>query len=133
MPGRRNLARERAQHDSAARFASLYATLTSQLPQLDRALVGHDAILRYLHDTLLLRRANHRPITWRIALQWRRDHGLPILRGFTARRYASPALSTTFALTAWTLSQFSSGDYLGLRLSSPHLPQTRERSSQWAA
>ena len=132
MPGKRNLARERAHHDAPARFASLHALLTAQLPHHDRALIGRAAILNYLHDRLHLRRLNRGPITWRMVMRWRRLDGLPLLRGFTSPRYATPALSTEFALTAWILSLFSSGDPERLRVCCTHLDDHGERSSGFA-
>jgi hypothetical protein len=83
MPGRRSDARERADHarDVAQRVRSLYAMLTTQLPLHERALIGRDAILDYLHTTLLLRRPNGGPVTWRMVLRWRRDHGFPLAPG----------------------------------------------------
>jgi hypothetical protein len=54
-------------------------------------------------------------------LRWRRDEGLPLLRGrYTPHRHKSPALSTTFALTAWTLSRFSSDEHHLFRVRVPH-------------
>src|SRR5262249_34295937 len=75
---------------------------------VDRALIGHAAILSYLHDHGI-RRRNGGPLTWRIVLQWRRDHGCPIVRGNRQARYASPALSTTAHLGGWLLSRFHTG------------------------
>jgi hypothetical protein len=54
-------------------------------------------------------------------LRWRRDEGFPVLRGrYTPHRHRSPALSTAFALTAWTLSRFSSDEHHLFRVSVPH-------------
>ena len=123
MPGRRCYQRERTQHAAQApdRQRHLHHLLTAQLPHRDRALVGQVAILNYLHQ-LGLRRRNGGLLTWRMLLRWRRDEGFPVLRGrYTPHRHKSPALSTTFALTAWTLSRFSSDEHhLGFRVSVPH-------------
>jgi hypothetical protein len=115
MPGRRNLARERAHHAATHhdRFRSTVAALAATYP--DRALIGSAAILRYLHNTLELRRRNGDRLTWRIITSWRRDHACPILPGYlvlSSTRAAlarCPALTTTHALTAWTLTRFASG------------------------
>src|SRR5262245_36359576 len=110
MPGKRNLARERAQHDQPATFARIHHDLRSQLPDLDRALVGHVAILAELHR-LGLRRLNGTKLSWRIVLRWRRDHAFPLHRGIRKPDvYAAPPLSTTHAMTAWILSQFVHGE-----------------------
>src|SRR5262249_31408438 len=107
-------------------------TLVTQLPIHDRALVGNQAILRYLHDTLLLRRCNGGPLTWRMVLRWRTRAGFPLLRGFTARHHATPALTTSFALTACTLAQFSPGGYDQLLVCSADALLPREGSSGFA-
>ena len=130
MPGRRCYQRERAQHAAQApdRQRHLHDLLTAQLPHRDRALVGQVAILNYLQQ-LGLRRRNGGPLTWRMLLRWRRDEGFPLLRGrCTPHRYRSPALSTAFALTAWTLSRFSSDEHHLFRVSVPHGPPTEEAS-----
>jgi hypothetical protein len=128
MPGRRCYQRERAQHAAQApdRQRHLHDLLTAQLPHRDRALVGQVAILNYLQQ-LGLRRRNGGPLTWRMLLRWRRDEGLPLLRGrYTPHRYRSPALSTAFALTAWTLSRLSSDEHHLFRVRVPHGPPTEE-------
>jgi len=120
--GTHNYARERARHEAIApeKQRALYDLLVAQLPALDRALIGQVAILNYLHH-LGLRRRNGGPLTWRMILRWRRDEGFPVLRGrYTPHRHRSPALSTTFALTAWTLSRFSSDEHHLFRVSIPH-------------
>ena len=122
MPGRRNYIRERTEHAAIApeQQRALHDLLTAQLPAYDRALIGQVAILHYLHH-LGLRRRNGGPLTWRMLLRWRRDEGLPLLRGrYTPHRHKSPALSTTFALTAWTLSRFSSDEHHLFRVRVPH-------------
>jgi hypothetical protein len=132
MPGRRNYIRERTEHAAIApeQQRALHDLLTAQLPAYDRALIGQVAILHYLHH-LGLRRRNGGPLTWRMLLRWRRDEGLPVLRGrFTPHRHRSPALSTVFALSAWTLSRFSSDDLF--RVSVPHGISQRGSSSTTA-
>jgi hypothetical protein len=112
--GRRNYLAERARHAARAPETqrTLYATLVAQLPQYERALVGREAILAELHR-LGLRRRNGTPLTWRMILRWRRDLGFPLVRGVWHPHTAlhpssrSPALTTTYAVTAWVLSQFS--------------------------
>ena len=117
MPGKRNLARERAAHDAtaAAQSAALYQLLRSTLPDKEHALIGRGAILRYLHDTLHLRRPNGGPLTWRIVLRWRRDAGFPLVRGGwnPRRRCLGMALATTHAVTAWTLTRFDTATCRG--------------------
>jgi hypothetical protein len=122
MPGRRNYIRERTAHAAIApaHRRALHDLLTAELPAYDRALVGQLAILNYLHQ-LGLRRRNGGPLTWRMLLRWRRDEGLPLLRGrYTPHRHKGPALSTTFALTAWTLTRFSSDEHHLFRVRVPH-------------
>jgi hypothetical protein len=106
----RCFAREQAQHAAEAphRFRSLHTILVQQLPDLDRALIGQHAILTYLSDVLLLRRPNGRPLRWHMILRWRRDLGFPLLRGGwrAGSRCLSPPLTSSHAVTAWTLAQF---------------------------
>jgi hypothetical protein len=123
MPGKRNFAREQAEHARVAsqRQHHLHATLVAQLPDYDRALIGHQAILCYLHEVLHLRRRNGSPLTWRMLLRWRSTEGLPVLRGrYTPHRHRSPAVSTAFALTAWALTRFCSDSHDLFRVSVPH-------------
>ena len=118
MPGRRCYQRERTQHAVQApdRQRHLHDLLATQLPHLDRALVGQVAILNYLHQ-LGLRRRNGGPLTWRMLLRWRRDHGFPLVRGVwhpsapSHPASRSPALSTSFAITAWLLTRFSTDSH----------------------
>jgi hypothetical protein len=118
MPGRRCYQRERAQHaaQAADRQRHLHELLTAQLPHLDRALVGRARILAYLHD-FGLRQRNGRALSWRMILRWRRDHGFPLVRGVwhpsapTHPASRSPALTTSFAVTAWILTRFSTDSH----------------------
>ena len=122
MPGRRCYQRERTEHAAVApeQQRALHALLIAQLPAFDRAMIGQAAILTYLHH-LGLRRRNGGPLTWRMILRWRRDEGFPVLRGrYTPDRHRSPALSTTFALTAWTLSRFASDEHHLFRVRVPY-------------
>jgi hypothetical protein len=119
MPGRRCYQRERTEHAAIA-SEQQRALHDLQLPAFDCAVIGQVAILNYLHQ-LGLRRRNGGPLTWRMILRWRRDEGFPVLRGrYTPHRHRSPALSTAFALTAWTLSRFSSDEHHLFRVSVPH-------------
>jgi len=122
MPGRRNLARERAQHDAVARFQTIHTQLTTALPHLDRAVVGRRRILAHL-ETLGVRRLNGQPLTWRIVNAWRTKHACPILRGNRSRCYAAPAVTTTHALTAWLLSAFHHGDVFRVTVTATFDPQ----------
>jgi hypothetical protein len=122
MPGRRCYQRERTQHAAIApeQQRALHDLLVTQLPGFDRAVIGQASILGYLHQ-LGLRRRNGGPLTWRMLLRWRRDEGFPVLRGrYTPHRHRSPALSTAFALTAWTLSRFSSDEHHLFRVDVAH-------------
>jgi hypothetical protein len=112
MPGRRNLARERADYlrDSPERHAAIHLALRSELPHHDRALIGRHAILAYFHDRLSIRRRNGGPLTWRIVNHWRVHHTCPILRGNWRPQRKSSPFSTTYALTAWVLSTFAADD-----------------------
>jgi hypothetical protein len=80
MPGRRNLAKERAKHDSAAKFSEFHALLLSQVPSYDRAIIGRRQILQTLGG-LGIKRLNGNPLTWRIVKNWRLRHGFPMLAG----------------------------------------------------
>jgi len=107
MPGKRNLARERDAHGKtyAARLAAIHHQLVTQLPELDRALIGWPAILAQLHRCGL-RRLDGRPISVRMVRRWRLAACCPVLAGsHTIGRCYTPPLSTSYALTAWTLSQ----------------------------
>jgi len=109
VPGKRCLARELAQHDAPARFASCYTNLRTYLPDYDRVLVGIDAIRAYLHDVLRIRRPNGQPVTRRIVLRWHRQHAFPLVRGGWHARpdLLTPSLCSTHAVTSWVLAQFS--------------------------
>jgi hypothetical protein len=111
VPGRRNYARERAQHALLAphQYQAIHHLLITQLPHLDHPLAGHHAILHFLVDRLWLRRPNGHPISWRMVLRWTRLYGFPLLHGgwHPKRRRTTPSLSTTFAVTAWVLSRFN--------------------------
>src|SRR5262249_41982819 len=99
------------QHAAQApdRQRHLHDLLTAQLPHRDRALVGRDRILAYLHD-FGLRQRNGRALSWRMILRWRRDHGFPLVRGVwhpsapTHPGSRFPALTTSYAVTAWILT-----------------------------
>jgi hypothetical protein len=114
-PMSRNFARERARHETLApgKQRAVYEFLRAHLPDRDRALIGRDRILAYLHS-LGLRRPNGGPISWNQVLRWTREHGFPLLHGtlvFAARapRCRTPSLTTNFAITAWVLSRFDTG------------------------
>jgi len=112
MPGRRNLAHERARHaaDYPARLAAIHGQLVSQLPQLDQALVGWPAILAQL-DRCGVRRQNGGPISVRMVQRWRRVAICPVLPGHMTLGFCcTPPLSTSFALTAWVLAQLSTDE-----------------------
>jgi len=124
MPGKRNLARERAQHAATARArtAALYAMLCQTLPDHERALVGQLPILRYLHDTLRIRRPNGQPLKWRIVLRWFHTQGFPLVRGgwHVGRSAKQASLTTTHAVTAWVLTRFDTAtDRAGFSVSIP--------------
>jgi hypothetical protein len=113
VPGKRNLARERAAHDARAAQARVFAMLCAVLPTYDRALIGAPAVLNYLGQTLSLTRPNGSPLRWRMVLRWRRDFGFPLLRGGwnPRRRCLAMPLTSTHAVTAWTLAQFDSASH----------------------
>jgi hypothetical protein len=105
MPGRRNLARERAAHDADQKFREFHALLSTQLPAHDRAVLGRSAVLTALH-ALGVRRLNGRPITVRMLRRWRHHAGFPMLPGsLELGRHGQAALPTHFALVAWLLSR----------------------------
>jgi hypothetical protein len=113
--GTRNYARERARHSALApeKQRAVYDLLHSQLPDKELALVGRDRILAWLHS-LGLRRPNGGPVSWHQVLRWTRHHGFPLLHGSLlyvsrAPRCRTPSLTTTYAITAWILSRFDSG------------------------
>jgi hypothetical protein len=114
VPGRRNYFAERARHAALApeKQRTLYETLTTQLPEYERAIVGRDRILAFLAHLGLTRR-NGTYLTWRMILRWHRDLHFPLVRGVWHPKTPlhpssrSPSLTTTYAVTAWVLSQFS--------------------------
>lgn len=131
MPGKRNFRRERQQHalEQPEKQAALYRMLVAQLPDRETALVGWPAILAFLHDRLQLCRPSGGRITYRMARRWAREHQLPVLRGtLTASKHLSPALSSTFALTAWTLTQWSSNDRLLFGVTNPEIREDLEKA-----
>jgi len=115
MPGKRNLARDLAAH--AAHQLELrqriYHDLTSQLPRRDVVLVGKDAIIAYLNDVLHVRRPSGRRISYRMLKRWRVRYACPVLPGYKHFGCTTNAsVSTTFALTAWVLSNFANDSRL---------------------
>jgi hypothetical protein len=120
----RNYARERARHNAIApeKQRALHDLLRSQLPDRDLALLGRDRILTYLHS-LGLRRPNGGRVSWHQVLRWRRNHGFPLLHGTANTRFRTPALTTGFAVTAWLLTRFDSGQPDLFRVYSAHEPQ----------
>jgi len=106
----RHLAREMHQHaiEAPQRFRALHAQLVRTLPDRDRALVTAPAILAYLHDVLGLRRPGGARVSWRMVLRWRAEEDFPLLRGGwnSWSRCLAPCLTTSYAVTAWTLSRF---------------------------
>jgi hypothetical protein len=113
MPGiPRNIARERSRHAAIApaRQRALYDLLVTQLPQHERALVGWDAILTFLHRTLQLTRPNGRPLSRRQVLRWRRVQGFPLVAGNMNRYARTPPLTTNHAVVAWALTRRSTDE-----------------------
>ena len=106
----RNYARERARHEVLApeKQRALYTLLVDELPEREFALVGRSAILDWLHR-LGVRRPNRGPVSWTMVLRWARIQGFPLLHGTRNAHHRTPALSTTFAIAAWLLSRFDSG------------------------
>src|SRR5262245_43642561 len=111
MPGKRNLARERAQHDAPGIQARVFQMLCELLPAFDRALLGHARILDPL-PALGVRRPTGPLLPWRLVLRWRRSEGFPLLSARWRPRSKSPAVTTPYAVTAWLLSRLSSDDHL---------------------
>jgi hypothetical protein len=107
MP-RRNFHAERARHaaNEHALRAAIHALLKAEYPGRDHALVGWPSILSFLSD-LRVCRLNLEPLNHRIVGQWHRDRGFPLLRGNRNGRQRCPPFTTTFAATAWLLSQFT--------------------------
>src|SRR5262252_239687 len=104
MPGKRNLARERAQHAATEheRSAALYTMLCQALPDREQAIIGHARILHHLASLHVTRR-NGRPLSWRIVTRWRRLHAFPLLSGAYRPHHLAPPFSTTHAITAYLL------------------------------
>jgi hypothetical protein len=127
--GTRNYARERARHDAVApeKQRALYELLRSQLPEYERALVGRERILTWLHD-FGIRRPNGGPVSWHQILRWTRQQGFPLLHGtliYAARtpRCRTPSLSSTFAITSWILSRYDTGQTDLFRVYSRQVPE----------
>jgi hypothetical protein len=110
--GPRNHARERARHAALApeKQRALYDLLVTQLPQHERALVGWNGILTYLHRTLQLTRPNGRPLSRRQVLRWHRAQGFPLVTGNMNRYARTPPLTTTHAVVAWVLTRKSTDE-----------------------
>jgi hypothetical protein len=107
VPGKRNLARERLEHQRTQphKQLALYNQLRTQLPSQDRALVGYPTILAWLH-TFGLRRRNNGPLTQRMVQRWVQSHGFPVARGNRQSRISTLPVTSSHALTAWILTQF---------------------------
>ena len=129
MPGiPRNAARERSRHAAIApeRQRALYDLLVAQLPQHERALVGWDGILTYLHRTLQLTRPNGRPLSRRQVLRWRRVQGFPLVTGNMNRYARTPPLTTSHAVVAWVLTRKSTDERSLFRVRSLPEPNSLE-------
>jgi hypothetical protein len=85
-------------------LAELYALLRGQLPQVDHVLVGHEAILLHLRQ-LGVTQWSKRPLTWTTVRGCARWPGFPLTPGTRRGRNYMSALTTTNALTAWSLSR----------------------------
>ena len=120
MPGKRNLAKERAAHAASAhqRQQRTYDLLITQLPQHERALIGRYRILAFLTG-LGVRQRNGDPLKWNMLRRWKRDLAFPMVRGLWSPRAKSPAVSTTYAVTAWLLSRSSSDERGLFRIHNP--------------
>jgi hypothetical protein len=120
----RNYAKERARHEAIApeHQRALYTMLVDQLPDRELALIGRSCILAWLHS-FGLRRPNGGPVSWHQVLRWTRAHGFPLLHGTANARFRTPALTTTFAVTAWLLTRFDSGQPNLFRVYSAHEQQ----------
>jgi hypothetical protein len=130
MPGRRNYSAERARHNALApeKQRAIYDLLKSQLPEREEALIGWDTILRWLHQHLGLRRPNGGSLTVRQLRRWRAECSCPIIAGTrTTTGRLTPPLSTSFALTAWTLSRFSTADRRLFAVATPETPSWQGR------
>src|SRR5262249_14450330 len=118
MPGKRNLARERAAHDAPGIQARIFSQLSELLPDHDRALIGRAQIIDHLHAFGISRR-NGRRISWVMLLRGPRTLGFPVLRGFWHPKARSPAFTTEHAVAAWVLSQFTSESGCPFRICIP--------------
>lgn len=130
MPGRRCYAAERVRHEAHAseHQRALYDTMVTYLPDREIALVGWTAILEWLHHHLGLRRPNGGSLTVRQLRRWRADHSCPIVSGTrTTTGRLTPPLSTSFALTAWTLTRFSTADRSLFAVATPESPTFQGR------
>ena len=131
MPGiPRNIARERSRHAAIApaRQRALYDLLVAQLPQHERALVGWDAILTFLHGRLQLTRPNGHPLSRGQILRWRRAQGFPLVTGNMNRYARTPPLTTTHAVVAWVLTRKSTDECSLFRVRSLPEPGALEGS-----
>jgi hypothetical protein len=82
----------------------LYALLRQQLPDVERVVVGRDAIVWHLSQ-LRVTQWSKRPVTWTTVRGWARWHGFPLTPGTRRGRNYMSAVTTTHAITAWLLSR----------------------------
>jgi len=82
----------------------LYALLHQQLPDVERVLVGRDAIVWHLSQ-LGVTQWSKRPLTWTTVRGWARWHGFPLTPGARRGRNYMSAITTTHAITARLLSR----------------------------
>ena len=90
--------------ESGQRIRDLSRLLREQLPEVERVLVGQDAILLHLWQ-LGVTQWSKRPLTWTTVRGWARWHGFPLTPGTRRGRNYMSALTTTHAITAWLLSR----------------------------
>src|SRR5262249_36626291 len=112
----------------------LYTLLHEQLPQLERVLVGHEAILLHLGQ-LGVTQWSKRPLTWTTVRGWARWHGFPLTPGTRRGRNYMSALTTTHAVTAWLLSRPYNGHPMRVFREPPlgHPPAVRDAAGSCGA
>ena len=91
-------------YESGQRMRELYALLRQQLPDVERVLVGRDAIVWHLSQLGVTQWSKH-PLTWTTVRGWARWHGFPLTPGTRLGRNYMSAVTTTHAITAWLLSR----------------------------
>lgn len=86
----------------------LWEVLRAELGELDKAIVGREAIMEQLRVMGVRTWSGSMP-TWSTVRRWARDEDFPMLRGCMRGRNFFSSVTSQHAVTAWVLSRVRNG------------------------